>query len=83
MSGIPAHYGGDIGPLLRAAFQHASLGIAFYDRDLRFIAVNRAFAAISGVSARAMKGGGSMKSCRNTRRKSPRAFGPSSAPDVH
>jgi hypothetical protein len=43
-------------PLLRAAFEHASLGIAFYDRDLRFIAVNGAFAAISGVAAAGHEG---------------------------
>ena len=38
-------------PLLRAAFDHGPCGVAFYDRDQRFIVVNDAFAAMSGRTA--------------------------------
>lgn len=38
-------------PLLHAAFDHSPCGVAFYDRDRRFVAVNAAFAAMSGRAA--------------------------------
>ena len=38
-------------PLLHAAFDHSPCGVAFYDRDRRFVAVNAAFAAMSGLAA--------------------------------
>src|SRR3982750_2576335 len=35
--------------MLRALFERVGVGVAFYDRDLRFISVNDAFAAMDGI----------------------------------
>ena len=37
-------------PLLRALFETSPVGIAFYDRDLRYLDVNDAFAQFDGRS---------------------------------
>src|SRR5439155_24581841 len=37
--------------LLEALLEHAPVGFAYFDRDLRFVAVNRSLAEINGVPA--------------------------------
>jgi signal transduction histidine kinase len=49
--GLVEFRGDHAGAMLRAVFDRLDVGVAFYDRDLRFIEVNEAFAAMSGVPA--------------------------------